>query len=81
MKWQQLHDKWRQCMRRIKQRWGGLNEDDFTPIDGRRNALGGKDRQSPGAAGDQVGRERPLEKESGESEFTCAGPAIGVRQS
>ncbi len=57
MNWDQIEGNWKQFKGKVKARWGKLNDDDLTAINGKRQVLLGKLQEKYGDAQDEVERQ------------------------
>jgi len=54
MDWNRVEGNWKQFKGRVKEKWGGLTDDDLDKINGQRDQLEGVIQERYGTAKDQV---------------------------
>ena len=57
MNWDQVAGNWKQFKGKVKEKWGDLNDDDLTYIDGKRDQLIGRVQERYGIAKDEAERQ------------------------
>jgi uncharacterized protein YjbJ (UPF0337 family) len=57
MNWDQIAGNWKQFKGKVKEKWGDLNDDDLTYIDGKRDQLIGRVQERYGIAKDEAERQ------------------------
>jgi uncharacterized protein YjbJ (UPF0337 family) len=57
MNWDQVAGNWKQLKGKVKEKWGDLNDDDLTYIDGKRDQLIGRVQERYGIAKDEAERQ------------------------
>jgi uncharacterized protein YjbJ (UPF0337 family) len=57
MNWDQVAGTWKQFKRKVKEKWGDLNDDDLTYIDGKRDQLIGRVQERYGIAKEEAERQ------------------------
>jgi uncharacterized protein YjbJ (UPF0337 family) len=57
MNWERIEGNWQQVRGRVKQKWGRLTDDQIAVINGQRDILAGKLRETYGIGKDEVERQ------------------------
>ncbi len=68
MNWDQVQGNWKQMTGAMKEKWGKLTDNDFTMINGRREALSGKIQEQYGIQKEEA--EKQIDEFVRESRYT-----------